>query len=193
MGPMSRQEVTCSCSSDRRWRCGLARRDYIDPALTAILTVLLMVVSGVVSWDDVIGQKQAWNVLIWFGDAGDAGRRAGRDRIRRLARERHGADVHGAEPRRRHHGHRRRPSSSSTTSLPASRRTRPRCCRCSSRWPSRCRHLADALVAAARLSSRPDGLLTFYAAGQSSSTTRADTSAGAISGCSGSSWACFTS
>src|SRR5687767_1281653 len=41
--------------------------DYIDPALTAILIVLLMVVCGVVSWDDVIGQKQAWNVLIWFG------------------------------------------------------------------------------------------------------------------------------
>jgi L-tartrate/succinate antiporter len=26
-----------------------------------------MVVFNVVSWDDVIGQKQAWNVLIWFG------------------------------------------------------------------------------------------------------------------------------
>ena len=24
-------------------------------------------IAGVVSWDDVIGQKQAWNVLIWFG------------------------------------------------------------------------------------------------------------------------------
>lgn len=67
MGPITRKEVillVLVCSALALW---IAATDYIDPALTAVLIVLLMVVSGVVSWDDVIGQKQAWNVLIWFG------------------------------------------------------------------------------------------------------------------------------
>ena len=25
-----------------------------------------MVVVGIVSWDDVLSNKQAWNVLVWF-------------------------------------------------------------------------------------------------------------------------------
>jgi len=40
---------------------------YVDPALAAVLVVLLMVVCGVVTWNQVIGNAQAWNVLIWFG------------------------------------------------------------------------------------------------------------------------------
>jgi L-tartrate/succinate antiporter len=31
-----------------------------------MLVVLLMVMCGVVSWNDVIGHAQAWNILIWF-------------------------------------------------------------------------------------------------------------------------------
>jgi L-tartrate/succinate antiporter len=67
MGPMSRQEITLFVLVGSALALWIGATAYIDPALTAILTVLLMVVSGVVSWDDVIGQKQAWNVLIWFG------------------------------------------------------------------------------------------------------------------------------
>jgi L-tartrate/succinate antiporter len=39
---------------------------YLDATTTAILIVALMVVFRVVSWEDVIGNKQAWNVLVWF-------------------------------------------------------------------------------------------------------------------------------
>jgi len=67
MGPMTRQEVILLVLVGSALALWIAATDYIDPALTAVLIVLLMVVSGVVSWDDVIGQKQAWNVLIWFG------------------------------------------------------------------------------------------------------------------------------
>ena len=67
MGPMTRQEVILFVLVGSALALWIGATDYIDPALTAILIVLLMVVSGVVSWDDVIGQKQAWNVLIWFG------------------------------------------------------------------------------------------------------------------------------
>ena len=67
MGPMTRKELILFVLVGSALALWIAATDYLDPALTAILIVLLMVVSGVVSWDDVIGQKQAWNVLIWFG------------------------------------------------------------------------------------------------------------------------------
>jgi L-tartrate/succinate antiporter len=67
MGPMTRHEVTLFALVGSALALWIGATDYIDPALTAILIVLLMVILGVVTWDDVIGQKQAWNVLIWFG------------------------------------------------------------------------------------------------------------------------------
>ena len=67
MGPMTRQEMTLFALIATALALWIGATNYLDPALTAILIVLLMVISGVVSWDDVIGQKQAWNVLIWFG------------------------------------------------------------------------------------------------------------------------------
>ncbi len=67
MGPMTRKELILFVLIGSALALWIGATSYIDPALTAVLIVLLMVVSGVVSWDDVIGQKQAWNVLIWFG------------------------------------------------------------------------------------------------------------------------------
>ena len=67
MGPRSRRELILFVLIGSALALWIGATDYIDPALTAVLIVLLMVFSGVVSWDDVIGQKQAWNVLIWFG------------------------------------------------------------------------------------------------------------------------------
>jgi L-tartrate/succinate antiporter len=67
MGPMSRHEMILFVLIGSALALWIGATDYVDPALTAVLIVLLMVVSGVVSWDDVIGQKEAWNVLIWFG------------------------------------------------------------------------------------------------------------------------------
>ena len=39
---------------------------YVDPTVTAVVAVVLMVLLRVVSWNDVIGHTQAWNVLVWF-------------------------------------------------------------------------------------------------------------------------------
>jgi len=67
MGPMSSREITLLalvCGALTLW---ITATGYIDPALTAVFVVLLMVVLGVVSWSDVVGHAAAWNVLIWFG------------------------------------------------------------------------------------------------------------------------------
>ena len=38
----------------------------MNSTTVGLLVLCLMMLSGVVSWDDIIGNKQAWNVLIWF-------------------------------------------------------------------------------------------------------------------------------
>jgi L-tartrate/succinate antiporter len=66
MGAMSRREWTLLalvCCALGLW-IGAAHR--IEPGLTAMFVVLLMVMCRVVSWNDVIGHAQAWNIFIWF-------------------------------------------------------------------------------------------------------------------------------
>jgi len=66
MGSMTRKELTLLvlvCSALALW---IGATDRIDPAMTAMFVVLLMVAFNVVSWNDVIGHAQAWNVLVWF-------------------------------------------------------------------------------------------------------------------------------
>jgi len=40
--------------------------DWLNPTAVAVVALCLMVVLGVVHWEDVLGHKQAWNVLVWF-------------------------------------------------------------------------------------------------------------------------------
>jgi len=42
--------------------------DMINATTVALLVLSLMVVTRIVGWDDVLGHKQAWNVLIWFAN-----------------------------------------------------------------------------------------------------------------------------
>jgi L-tartrate/succinate antiporter len=66
MGAMARTEWTLLalvCFALGLW---IGAAHYIEPAITAMFVVLLMVMCRVVSWNDVIGHAQAWNILIWF-------------------------------------------------------------------------------------------------------------------------------
>ena len=40
--------------------------DFINATTVAIVVVALMVIGKVVSWDDILANKQAWNTLVWF-------------------------------------------------------------------------------------------------------------------------------
>jgi L-tartrate/succinate antiporter len=40
---------------------------FIDATTVAVVVVSLMVILKVVTWDDILANKQAWNTLIWFG------------------------------------------------------------------------------------------------------------------------------
>ena len=39
---------------------------FIDPTGVVLLAIALMLVTRVVEWDDILGSKGAWNVLVWF-------------------------------------------------------------------------------------------------------------------------------
>jgi divalent anion:Na+ symporter, DASS family len=39
----------------------------IDATVVAFIGVAIMVVTGVLSWNDVLGEKAAWDAVIWFG------------------------------------------------------------------------------------------------------------------------------
>jgi L-tartrate/succinate antiporter len=38
----------------------------VDPTSVALSAVVLMVLTGVVSWEDVLSNRPAWNTLVWF-------------------------------------------------------------------------------------------------------------------------------
>jgi len=40
--------------------------EMINATTVALLVLSLMVMARIVGWDDVLGHKQAWNVLVWF-------------------------------------------------------------------------------------------------------------------------------
>ena len=39
----------------------------VDPTTTAFIGLSLLLLSGVLSWDDVIKEKSAWDTIVWFG------------------------------------------------------------------------------------------------------------------------------
>jgi L-tartrate/succinate antiporter len=41
-------------------------RALVDPTTVALVVICGMLLTGIVAWDDVTGNKAAWNVLIWF-------------------------------------------------------------------------------------------------------------------------------
>jgi L-tartrate/succinate antiporter len=44
----------------------IAGAGSVDTTMAALVGVAAMVLLGIVSWDDILANKQAWNVLIWF-------------------------------------------------------------------------------------------------------------------------------
>lgn len=66
LGPVTRKEILLLALVLAALVAWIGGAKYIDPALAAILVVVLMVVIRVISWNEVIGHAQAWNVLVWF-------------------------------------------------------------------------------------------------------------------------------
>jgi L-tartrate/succinate antiporter len=66
MGTISRREVTMGALAVTAligWIFGGA---LVAPVIVSLIVIALMVMTGVVTWNDVIGNRQGWNVLVWF-------------------------------------------------------------------------------------------------------------------------------
>ena len=39
---------------------------FIDPAIASLVIISLMILTDIISWDDIINNKNAWNTFFWF-------------------------------------------------------------------------------------------------------------------------------
>src|SRR5690348_8436486 len=66
MGAVTRKELTLLALVLLALILWIGGAKHIDPTMAAILVVTLMVILRVVSWNDILANAQAWNVLVWF-------------------------------------------------------------------------------------------------------------------------------
>ena len=77
MGPLGRNEIAMAAvvalaivlwivGANRDIALPLVGSQFIDATGVVLLAIVLMLGSGVVEWDDILGSKGAWNVLVWF-------------------------------------------------------------------------------------------------------------------------------
>lgn len=66
MGGISRREVTMGVLAVIALLCWIVGGKYIAAVTVALAVISLMIVTKVVSWNDIVNNKQGWNVLVWF-------------------------------------------------------------------------------------------------------------------------------
>jgi L-tartrate/succinate antiporter len=66
LGPISRNEILMACMAVLALVLWIFAAKYMNATQVALVILCLMIITGVVSWDDVISNKAAWNVLVWF-------------------------------------------------------------------------------------------------------------------------------
>lgn len=66
IGPMSRSEYSLLIIVLVVLGLWIGATRYADTTMVALVAVVIMIILKIVSWDDVLTNKQAWNVLVWF-------------------------------------------------------------------------------------------------------------------------------
>lgn len=66
MGRTSRREVGMGALAMMSLALWIFATAVIDATLVAMIAVSLMLALGIVSWEDILGHRPAWNVLAWF-------------------------------------------------------------------------------------------------------------------------------
>jgi L-tartrate/succinate antiporter len=66
MGPVSRREIGMASLALLSLTLWIFASATLDPTLVAMIAVSLMLATGIVSWEDVLANAAAWNVLVWF-------------------------------------------------------------------------------------------------------------------------------
>ena len=66
LGSISRNEIIMAILVILALGLWIFAAALIDTTAVALMVLALMVVTGVLTWEDVITNKKAWNVLVWF-------------------------------------------------------------------------------------------------------------------------------
>jgi L-tartrate/succinate antiporter len=66
MGRITRREVTMGLLAILALVGWIGGRPWISPVIVALAVISVMLLTQVVTWNDILANKQAWNVLVWF-------------------------------------------------------------------------------------------------------------------------------
>jgi L-tartrate/succinate antiporter len=66
MGPLSSRELTLALLVGLALALWIFGGSHINATTTALLVISLMLLTGVLSWDDMMKNSAAWNTLAWF-------------------------------------------------------------------------------------------------------------------------------
>jgi L-tartrate/succinate antiporter len=66
LGKISRRELMMAFLAVLALLGWLFGAGQIDPTAVAGAVISLMMVTGVITWEDILSNRQAWNVLVWF-------------------------------------------------------------------------------------------------------------------------------
>ncbi|MGD0522821.1 MAG: anion permease [Candidatus Korobacteraceae bacterium] len=66
MGPISRREITMALLAGLALVAWIFGARWIAAVTVALAVISLMILTKVVSWNDIMQNKQGWNILVWF-------------------------------------------------------------------------------------------------------------------------------
>jgi L-tartrate/succinate antiporter len=66
MGPLSRRELTLGVLVLIALGLWIFGEKFVNPTTAALMVIAFMLVTKVVTWDDMLANKQAWNTFTWF-------------------------------------------------------------------------------------------------------------------------------
>jgi len=66
MGPLSRREMLLGLLVMIALALWIFADDFLNATTAALVVICLMLLTRVVSWDEMLANKQAWNTLAWF-------------------------------------------------------------------------------------------------------------------------------
>jgi L-tartrate/succinate antiporter len=66
LGGITAREMTMAALVIVALALWIAGGRIIDPTMVALVGISLMLIFAVVSWEDIVGNRAAWNVLVWF-------------------------------------------------------------------------------------------------------------------------------
>jgi L-tartrate/succinate antiporter len=66
LGKFSRKELVMALLAVLALALWIFGGNLVDATTAAGFVISLMIITGTVTWDDILANKQAWNVLVWF-------------------------------------------------------------------------------------------------------------------------------